>query len=305
MPQEAFRLGLTFDDVLLVPKRSSITSRSEVSTRTRLCRGIELEIPIVSANMDSVTESEMAIAMARVGGIGIIHRFLPIEQQAAEVRRVKRAESVVIDRPYTFRPHQTLREAVAFMEEHGSAGLLVVDEEGRLLGLVTARDLLFEEDLDQPITRVMTPRERLVTAPPDVTLEEAKEILHRHRVEKLPLVDEEGKLRGLVTQRDIQSRMRYPHATKDAKGRLRVGAAVGIRGDYVERAAALVAEDVDVLVVDVAHGHSEGVLRALERLREEFPSVPLIAGNVATAEGARDLILAGAGGVPKRPAHRG
>ncbi len=297
MPQEAFRLGLTFDDVLLVPKRSSVHSRSEVSTRTRLCRGIELEIPIVSANMDSVTESEMAIAMARVGGIGIIHRFLPIEQQAAEVRRVKRAESVVIDRPYTFRPHQTLREAVAFMEEHGSAGLLVVDEEGRLLGLVTARDLLFEEDLDQPITRVMTPRERLVTAPPDVTLEEAKEILHRHRVEKLPLVDREGKLRGLVTQRDIQSRMRYPHATKDAKGRLRVGAAVGIRGDYLERAAALVAEDVDVLVVDVAHGHSEGVLRALERLREEFPTVPLIAGNVATAEGARDLILVGADAV--------
>jgi IMP dehydrogenase len=175
--------------------------------------------------------------------------------------------------------------------------LLVVDEEGRLLGLVTARDLLFEEDLNQPITRVMTPRERLVTAPPDVTLEEAKEILHRHRVEKLPLVDREGKLRGLITQRDIQSRMKYPQATKDSKGRLRVGAAVGIRGDYLERAAALVAEEVDVLVVDVAHGHSEGVLRALERLREEHPGVPLIAGNVATAEGTRDLILAGADAV--------
>jgi IMP dehydrogenase len=297
MPQDPFRLGLTFDDVLLVPKRSGVVSRAEVSTRTRLCRGITLEIPIVSANMDSVTESEMAIAMARVGGIGIIHRFLPIEQQAAEVRRVKRAESVVIDRPYTIEPHQTLREAVAFMEEHGSAGLLVVDEEGRLLGLVTARDLLFEEDLNQPITRVMTPRERLVTAPPDVTLEEAKEILHQHRVEKLPLVDREGKLRGLITQRDIQSRMKYPQATKDSKGRLRVGAAVGIRGDYLERAAALVAEEVDVLVVDVAHGHSEGVLRALERLREEHPGVPLIAGNVATAEGTRDLILAGADAV--------
>jgi len=297
MGQDRFRLGLTFDDVLLVPKRSAVASRAEVSTRTRLCRGIEMAIPIVSANMDSVTESEMAIAMARVGGIGIIHRFLPIERQAAEVRRVKRAESVVIERPYTFAPHQTLREAVAFMTEHGSAGLLVVDADGRLLGLVTARDLLFEEDLDQPITRVMTPRERLVTAPPDVTIEEAKEILHRHRIEKLPLVDEEGRLRGLITTRDIQNRLRYPNATKDAKGRLRVGAAVGIRGDFLERAAALVAEDVDVLVVDVAHGHSEGVLRALERLREEFPRVPLIAGNVATAEGARDLIAAGAAAV--------
>ncbi|MDR7440190.1 MAG: IMP dehydrogenase, partial [Armatimonadota bacterium] len=173
MPQDTFRLGLTFDDVLLVPKRSSLASRAEVSTRTCLCRGIEMEIPIVSANMDSVTESEMAIAMARVGGIGIIHRFLPIEQQAAEVRRVKRAESVVIDRPYTFRPHQTLREAVAFMEEHGSAGLLVVDEEERLVGLVTARDLLFEEDLDQPIRQVMT-SEGLITAPVGTSLEEAR-----------------------------------------------------------------------------------------------------------------------------------
>ncbi len=291
------RLGLTFDDVLLVPRRSDVTSRSQVDTRSRLTRRIEVAIPIVSANMDAVTESEMATAMAREGGLGVIHRFLSVEQQVAEVRRVKRAESIVIEQPYIFGPNRTVLDARSFMEEHGSAGLLVVDGNEQLLGMVTARDLLFAEDGDRPIASVMTPRERLVTAPPGTGMEEARTILHQHRIEKLPLVDDAGRLRGLITSRDIQSRLRHPLATKDAKGRLRVGAAVGIRGDYLERAAALVAEDVDILVLDVAHGHTEDSLRALVRLRERFPDVDLIAGNVATAEGTQDLIERGADAV--------
>jgi IMP dehydrogenase len=296
MQPDRVPLGLTFDDVLLVPRRSPVESRAQVDTRTRLARDVELAVPIVSANMDAVTESEMAIAMAREGGIGIIHRFLTTDQQVAEVRRVKRAESIVIEQPYTIRPDQTLREAVAFLEEHGSAGLLVV-QDGRLVGIVTARDLLFEDDLDRPVREVMTPRERLVTAPPGISMEEAKRILHAHRIEKLPLVDAEGHLVGLVTSRDIRSRMQHPHATKDGRGRLRVGAAVGVRGDYLERAEALVEEGVDLLVVDVAHGHSEAVLRAVRALRRRFPDVPIVAGNVATAEGTVDLIEAGADAV--------
>ncbi len=290
-------MGLTFDDVLLVPRRSGATSRRQIETRTRLTRQIEMAIPIVSANMDAVTESEMAIAVARAGGIGIIHRFLPIDRQVAEVRRVKRAESVVLTRPYTFGPERTVREALEFMEEHGSAGLLIVDGGGELLGLVTARDVVFEDNLDRPLTAVMTPRERLVTASMGITPEEARQVLHRHRVEKLPLVNGDGRLAGLITSRDILNRMKYPQATKDADGRLRVGAAVGIRGDYLERAAALVDEDVDVLVLDVAHGHTEATLRALERLRATHPNVSMVAGNVATAEGTRDLIDRGADAV--------
>ncbi len=296
MRQDEIRVGLTFDDVLLVPKRSAVETRAQVSTRTQFTRQISMAIPIVSANMDAVTESEMAIAIAREGGIGIIHRFLPIERQVAEVRRVKRAESVVIEEPYTIEPTRPIRDAIAFMDEHGSAGLLVV-ENGHLLGMVTARDLLFEDDLDKPVAAVMTPRERLVTAPPGTGLEEARRILHKHRIEKLPLVDGNGTLAGLITSRDIRSRLKHPEATKDERGRLRVGAAVGIRGDYLERAAALVAEGVDALVLDVAHGHTETALAALERLRARFPDVPLVAGNVATAEGTRDLIARGADAV--------
>ncbi|MDR7482334.1 MAG: IMP dehydrogenase [Armatimonadota bacterium] len=296
MPQDEIRLGLTFDDVLLVPKRSGVETRAQASTRTQFTRQIAMAIPIVSANMDAVTESEMAIAIAREGGVGIIHRFLPIERQVAEVRRVKRAESVVIEEPYAIEPTRPIREAMVFMDEHGAAGLLVV-EHGRLLGMVTARDLLFEDDLDKPVGAVMTPRERLVTARPGIGLEEARRILHEHRIEKLPLVDGNGTLAGLITSRDIRSRLKHPDATKDERGRLRVGAAVGIRGDYLERAAALVAEGADALVLDVAHGHTETALAGLERLRQRFPDVPLIAGNVATAEGTRDLIARGADAV--------
>ncbi len=291
------RVGLTFDDVLLVPRRSGVQSRSQVDTRAPLCRRIEMTIPIISANMDAVTESEMAIEMARAGGIGVIHRFLPIENQVAQVRRVKRAESIVIEEPYTMAPERPIREAVEFMDEHGSAGLLVLDRNGHLLGLITARDLLFVDDQDKPVATVMTPRERVVTAPPGISMEEARALLHKHRIEKLPLVDGDGTLHGLITSRDIRSRLKHPHATKDARGRLRVGAAVGIRGDYLERAEALVGEDVDALVMDVAHGHTEAALSALQTLRARFPNVGLIAGNVATAEGTRDLVERGADAV--------
>ncbi len=290
-------LGLTFDDVLLVPRRSRVSTRRQIETRTRLCRSITLAIPIISASMDTVTESRMASAIAREGGIGIIHRFLPIDEHVAEIRRVKRAESVVIDTPFTLGPEATVKHAAAFMEEHGSAGVLVIDRQRRLLGIVTARDVLFEDHPDRPITAVMTPRERLITAPAGTPVEEAKQILHRHRIEKLPLVDPEGRLVGLVTSRDIQSRLKYPNATKDQKGRLRVGAAIGVRGDYLERAEALVAEEVDVLVIDIAHGHSDLAMQTVEAIRARCPEVALIAGNVATAEGIRDLIACGVDGV--------
>ena len=295
---EPFEIGLTFDDVLLVPRRSAVSTRRQVNTRTRLCRGIDLAVPVVSASMDTVTEGTMAIAMAREGGIGIIHRFLPIEEHVAEVRRVKRAESVVIDTPYTLPPDGTVGQAAAFMDEHGSAGILVIDRERRLLGIVTARDVLFEDGAaERPITTVMTPRERLITAPAGTPVEEAKQILHRHRIEKLPLVDQGGRLVGLITSRDIQSRLRYPQATKDGRGRLRVGAAIGVRGDYLERAEALVAAEVDALVVDIAHGHSDLSFATIEAVRKRCGTVPLIAGNVATAEGTRDLIARGVDGV--------
>jgi IMP dehydrogenase len=295
--RDSFPLGLTFDDVLLIPRRSAVSTRRQVNTSTRLCRGIDLAVPIVSASMDTVTEAPMASAIAREGGIGIIHRFLPIAEQVAMVRRVKRAESVVIDAPYTVRPEATVGHAAAFMEEHGSAGILVIDRDRRLLGIVTARDVLFEEHAGRPITTVMTPRERLITAPAGTPVEEAKQILHRHRIEKLPLVDTEGRLVGLITSRDIQSRLRYPDATKDQKGRLRVGAALGVRGDYLERAEALVADEVDVLVIDIAHGHSDVSIKTVEAVRARCPDVPLIVGNVATVEGTRDLIACGADGI--------
>jgi IMP dehydrogenase len=294
---EPIEIGLTFDDVLLIPRRSGVSTRRQVDTRTRLCRGIDLAIPIVSASMDTVTEARMASAIAREGGIGIIHRFLPIEEHVAEVRRVKRAESVIIETPYTVGPEATVRHAAAFMEEHGSAGILVIDRARRLLGIVTARDVLFEDHLDRPITAVMTPRERLITAPAGTPVEEAKQILHRHRIEKLPLIDADGRLVGLITSRDIQSRLRHPVGTKDQKGRLRVGAAIGVRGDYLERAEALAAAEVDVLVIDVAHGHSDLAFHTVEAVRSRCPDVPLIAGNVATADGTRELIARGVDGV--------
>ncbi|BDG20819.1 IMP dehydrogenase [Thermus thermophilus] len=289
--------GLTFDDVLLLPDYSEVLPR-EVSVRTRLTKRLFLNIPILSAAMDTVTEAEMAIAMAREGGLGVIHKNLSIEAQAAMVRKVKRSEAGMIQDPVTLPPTATLEDAERLMREYRIGGLPVVDVYGRLLGLVTNRDLRFERDLKRPVTEVMTPVERLVTARPGTTLEEAEELLRRHKVEKLPLVDESGRLKGLITLKDIVKRRQYPNAVKDAQGRLLVGAAVGASKDLPERAQALVEAGVDVLVLDSAHGHSKGILEALAYLKETFGErVEVIAGNVATREGARALAERGADAV--------
>ncbi|MCS7218237.1 MAG: IMP dehydrogenase [Thermus sp.] len=289
--------GLTFDDVLLLPGYSEVLPK-EVSVTTRLTKRLTLNIPILSAAMDTVTEAEMAIAMAREGGLGVIHKNLSIEAQAAMVRKVKRSEAGMIQDPVTLPPTATLEDAERLMREYRIGGLPVVDLYGKLLGLVTNRDLRFERDLKRPVTEVMTPLERLITAPPGTTLEEAEEILRRHKVEKLPLVDETGKLRGLLTLKDIVKRKQYPFAAKDPLGRLRVGAAVGASRDLPERAQALVEAGVDVLVLDSAHGHSKGILEALAYLKETFgEKVEVIAGNVATREGARALAERGADAV--------
>ena len=289
------RLALTFDDVLLVPALSS-THPAEVSLKTTLCRGIELNVPLLSAAMDTVTESRLAIAIAQQGGIGVIHKNLSIERQALEVDRVKRSEAGMIVDPITLRPEQSIHEALAMMASYRISGVPVTDAEGRLVGILTNRDLRFETDLDRPISDLMTST-NLVTVPVGTTLEQAKALLHRHKIEKLLVVDAEGNLRGLITVKDIQKMIQYPNACKDDLGRLRVAAAVGASGDYLERAAALVAANVDVLVLDTSHAHSTGVLDAVERLRERFPETRIMAGNVATAEGARALIERGADAV--------
>jgi IMP dehydrogenase len=291
-------LALTYDDVLLVPCRSSVASRRDVDTSTRLTRDVRLNIPIVSANMDTVTEARMARAMAREGGIGVIHRFMPIEQEAAEVQRVKRPEQAVGGRRlHTIAPTRTLGDAMTLMGRHNVNSLLVVGDNDRLLGIVTSRDVLFAEDPSQPVERIMTGGEHLVTAPVGTRLEEARRILHEHRLEKLPLVDSTGHLRGLITARDVLRLTEHPKAARDGQGRLLVGAAIGAVGDYMERAQALVDAEVDVLVVDIAHGHSEHALIATRCVKDAFPGVQLIAGNVATAEGTRDLVDAGADAV--------
>ncbi len=292
-----FPLALTFDDVLLVPRRSAIRSRGDVSTATQLTRRIRLAIPVVSANMDTVTESAMAIALARAGGIGIIHRFNPPDRQAAEVAKVKRAESYVVESPYSIAPTATVAQARRLMRRWDTGGLLVLDGE-QLVGILTARDLLFEEDPNCPVQAVMTPREKLVTAPPDTTVEAAKAILHRRKIEKLPLLDDAGRLHGVITSKDIQKLQQFPLATKDSKGRLRVGAAVGVRPGYLERAEQLMKAGVDCLVIDIAHGHSDNAMEAVRQLRRHFGAdVDIIGGNVATAEGVEDLVEAGADAV--------
>lgn len=288
--------GLTFDDVLLAPGHSLVHPR-ETQLDSLLTNQIRLQIPLVSAAMDTVTESRMAIALAREGGIGIVHKNMSVDAQVHEVDRVKRSESGMIMNPITLGPTQTLREAHALMARFSISGVPIVTEEGRLVGIVTNRDLQFETDLDRPIQAVMT-SEGLVTVPVGTTLEEAERLLHRHRIEKLPVVDGEGNLRGLITVKDIFKRRDFPNACKDAHGRLRVGAAVGASPKKdLERAQALVGAGVDVLVIDTAHGHSEGVLQAVARVREALPDVQLIAGNVATAEAAGALRERGADAV--------
>ncbi len=287
--------ALTFDDVLLAPRHST-THPKDVSTTSRFTTGITLNIPLVSAAMDTVTESEMAIAMARAGGIGVVHKNMSIDRQVAEVDRVKRSESGMILNPITLTPEATLREANALMMRFKISGVPIVDAEGRLVGIITNRDLQFERNLDRPLHEVMT-KERLVTAPVGTTLDESERILGQHRIEKLPVVDETGRLRGLITVKDIHKRRQYPDANKDRHGRLRVAAAIGAGGDFQDRAAALVAAGVDALVIDTAHGHSEGVLRATALIREKFPDVELVAGNVATREGAAALVARGVNAV--------
>jgi IMP dehydrogenase len=289
--------GLTFDDVLLVPHRSSILSRKDVSTATWLVPGIRLNIPVISSNMDTVTETRMAIAMAQLGGIGILHRFMTIDQQADCVARVKRSESLIVESPLTIAPEVSAEQARQRMAEVDVGGLVVVDEDNYLLGIVTHRDLLLAPNDDTTVNQVMTPRERLVVASQDETVEDARRKLYEHRIEKLPLVDGDGRLTGLITAQDIVKIQKHPNATKDQRGRLRVGAAVGARLDDMERAASCLAAGADVLVVDIAHGHSDHVINMVRNLKQKFPQVPIIAGNVATAQGVQDLVKAGADAV--------
>ncbi|HTZ06919.1 MAG TPA: IMP dehydrogenase [Gaiellaceae bacterium] len=283
--------GLTFDDVLLVPAESRVLP-NDVSTRTRLTRSIELSIPVVSAAMDTVTEARLAIALAREGGIGILHRNLSIEEQVAEVDKVKRSESGMIVEPVTLPPDALVREAVELMARYKVSGVPITDGAGILVGILTNRDLRFEDDVEQPVSALMTSR-NLVTAPVGTTLDEAEEILHRNKIEKLPVIDADGRLRGLITVKDIQKKIEFPEATKDERGRLRVGAAVGVGPDALERAEALVGAGVDVIVVDTAHGHSQGVIEMVRRIKHAV-SLEVVAGNIATAAAARALLDAGA-----------
>ncbi len=283
--------GITFDDVLLVPRKSSVLPR-DVDTTTRLSRHISLNIPLVSSAMDTVTEAGLAIALAREGGIGILHKNMTIEQQAAQVDQVKRSESGMILKPVTIGPAQTVGDAQDLMRKYQISGIPVVDERGILIGIVTNRDLRFQPNRDLRIAKVMT-SSHLVTAPVGTTLERAEEMLQRHRIEKLPVVDKRRRLVGLITFKDIQKKKHHPNACKDAHGRLRVGAAVGVTADAAERVRALQYAGVDVIVVDTAHGHSAKVLETVRRLRKVFTEGDIIAGNVGTADGTRALIAAG------------
>src|SRR5690349_15238469 len=290
----AIATALTFDDVLLVPQHSTVLP-TQVDVSSRFTRNIRLNVPLVSAAMDTVTESGLAIAMAQLGGLGIIHKNLSIDEQAAEVDRVKRSESGMIVNPITLSPTNSIAEALELMKSYRISGVPITEDgskEGRLVGILTNRDLRFESNVKRPIAEVMT-RDPLFTVPVGTTLDEAREILHQHKVEKLLVVDHEYRLKGLITVKDIQKAIKYPNACKDALGRLRCGAAIGVAKDSFERAHALVAAGVDVLVVDTAHGHSQGVIDMVARVRREFPNTELVAGNVATAEATEALIDAG------------
>lgn len=284
--------GLTFDDVLLVPARSEVLPR-DIVTKTKLSKKISLNIPIISAGMDTVTEARMAIAMARQGGIGIIHKNMSIRKQAEEVDRVKRSESGVIVDPFYLSPDKPISEAEALMSKYRISGVPIVDKNRKLLGIITNRDLRFVKDYNKRISEVMT-AEGLVTAAVGTTIEQAQDVLQEHKIEKLPLVDDNYILKGLITIKDIEKAEQFPDAAKDSQGRLIVGAAVGITQDTMERIAALVEAEVDVIVVDTAHGHSQGVLDAVRKIKAKYPELDLIAGNVATAEATEDLIKAGA-----------
>ncbi len=288
------RLGLTFTDVLLVPKKTPLQSRAEADVQTRFTRNLFLNIPLASANMATVTEHKMAIAMAREGGLGVIHQFGSIEEQVEEIRKVKRSTCHVIENPLSVPPTITVGEAVTLMKKQGVTSLLVKEGE-ELVGIFTSRDYLFEEHFEKKITEVMTPRERLITAHYGIELQKAKEILHQHRIEKLPLL-ENGKVRGLITTNDLCKLQQWPTAARDAKGRLLVGAAVGVK-DTIERSKALIEAGADVIILDIAHCHSELAMQRIKEFKQHFPTVDLMAGNIATAAAARDLIQAGADGL--------
>jgi IMP dehydrogenase len=284
-------VALTYDDVLLVPQYSDVESRRTLSTKSWLTRKIALQSPIVSANMDVVTESEMAIAMAREGGIGIIHRFMTITEQARQIERVKKAESCVVDQPITMTDRQTVGEVKRIVEETGTGGILILDKDEKLVGIVSTRDLLFEGDDGKPVTEIMT--REVHSAAPGTSLKEAEQLLHKFRVEKLPLVDADGKVAGLITLKDIMKITQYPKATKDAKGRLAVGAAVGVRDKEMRRVEAALAAGADCIVVDIAHGDSQLEIEMVRNIRKHFPEAQIIGGNVATADGTKRLIDAG------------
>ena len=284
--------GLTFDDVLLVPGESDVTPNL-VDLRTTLCRGITLNIPIMTSAMDTVTESAMAIAISREGGIGIIHKNMTIDSQADEIDKVKRSQNGVIVNPFYLSPENIVSDADELMGKYRISGVPIVDKESRLVGIITNRDMRFIQDFSMKIGEVMT-KDNLVTAPVGTSLEQAQDILRRYKIEKLPLIDSEGKLKGLITIKDIEKAVKYPNSSTDAQGRLICGAAIGVTEDVLDRAGALVAAGVDCLVLDSAHGHSRNIMRCLERVKSSFPEVPVIAGNVATAEGAEALIKAGA-----------
>lgn len=290
MNEQRFREAYTFDDVLIAPLRSEILP-SEVETTTQLTRSIALNIPIISAAMDTVTESRLAIALAQQGGLGIVHRNLPIEKQASEVDKVKRSESGMIVNPITMAPDAKIQDALDLMAHYKISGVPIT-ERGRLVGILTNRDLRFEDRFDLPIRDVMT-KDNLVTVPVGTTLDEAQRILHKHRIEKLLVVDSDHTLKGLITVKDITKKIKYPMAAKDAGGRLRVGAAIGATGDYMERATELVKAQVDVIVIDTAHGHSTRVLEAVHRVKAQWGDVAVVAGNIASAEATQDLIDAG------------
>ena len=285
--------GLTFDDVLLIPQKSEILP-SQIDTKTKLTKDIELNIPLMSASMDTVTESKMAISMARQGGIGIIHKNMSIEEQASEVDRVKRSESGVIVDPFSLSKGHTIQDADDIMAKYKISGVPIVDENNILIGIITNRDIKFETDMSRKIEEAMTTQEHLVTAKEGVTLEQAKDILGKHRIEKLPIVDDEGHLKGLITIKDIEKKIQYPNSAKDKRGRLLCGAGVGITGDLLERVDALYKAKVDIIVLDSAHGHTVNVINALKKVKAAYPDLPVIAGNVATAAGCEDLIKAGA-----------
>jgi IMP dehydrogenase len=284
------REGLTFDDVLLIPKRSPIISRSQTNLKTRLSRNINLNIPVISANMDTVTESPMAIALAREGGIGIIHRFMTIQDQVDEVLKVKRSESVMIEQPYTISIDSTVGYAKKIMHDFGISGLLI-EKNKKLVGIITKRDLLFETNFENNISSVMS--KDVVFAEMGTTIEKAKYILHKNRIEKLPIIDKDKHIIGLITSKDILKMEEFPNASKDKKGRLLVGAAVGVKGDYLERTEALLDAGADVMVVDIAHGHSDNAINCVHLIKKAFKDCELIAGNIATGQGTEDLIRAG------------